>query len=365
MGKDAKMREEYIHFNMNNVVFAVFVTLCNILAFALVTQVGHPIDRLSNKVSFLIVESMGVASKGLKSAASVGLPLEPKLIVPAWQQTIGGSVSCTGIGLHTGKPAALTLRPATPNSGYVFMRTDIPESSRRIPARWDTVTDTAMCTKITNSHGVSVSTIEHVIAALAGYDIHNAIIELDGPEVPVMDGSSSDFVDMIRQASVRQQREPVRRIKILKTVEVKVGKATATLKPSDESKFTMHFNANGRLANQAWSFNYYPDHDDFGDLLSCARTFGFYEDAQHLWDQGLAQGASLDNAVIIKDGKVMNEEGLRFADEFVRHKMLDAIGDLALAGAPIQGSFSGENSGHGLNNQLLRALFADKSAWSF
>lgn len=326
---------------------------------------SHPRDRLYNKVSFLIVESMGVASKGLKSAAPVALPLEPKLMAPTWQRTIGASVSCAGVGLHTGKPATLTLRPGTPNSGYVFIRTDVPEPSRRIIARWDTVTDTAMCTKITNPQGVSVSTIEHVIAALAGCGIHNAILEIDGPEVPVMDGSSSDFVDMIRQASIRQQREPVRRIKILKTVEVKAGKSTATLKPSDESKFSMQFNANGRLANQAWSFNYYPDHDDFGDLLSCARTFGFYEDAQHLWDQGLAQGASLDNAVIIKDGKVMNEEGLRFSDEFVRHKMLDAIGDLALAGAPIQGSFSGENSGHGLNNQLLRALFANESAWSF
>jgi UDP-3-O-[3-hydroxymyristoyl] N-acetylglucosamine deacetylase len=308
---------------------------------------------------------MGIASKNLKPAAPVVLPLGTQVSTVAWQQTIAASVSCTGIGLHSGKPVTLTLRPAIANSGYVFMRTDVSEDSRRVPARWDTVTDTAMCTKITNSQGVSVSTIEHVIAALAGCGIHNAIIELDGPEVPIMDGSSSDFVDMVRQASIRQQRQPVRRIKILKTVEVKVGKATATLKPSDDTQFTMQFNANGRLDNQAWSLNYYPDHDDFGDLLSNARTFGFYEDAQHLWAQGLAQGASLDNAVVIKDGKVMNEEGLRFSDEFVRHKMLDAIGDLALAGAPIQGLFSGENSGHGLNNQLLRALFADESAWSF
>ncbi len=316
-------------------------------------------------MSFLIVESVGIASKSLKPAVPSSLPLSTEIRTTTWQQTIAVPVSCTGIGLHTGKPATLTLRPATPNSGYVFMRTDVPEHSRRIPARWDTVTDTAMCTKITNSQGISVATIEHVIAALAGCGIHNAIIELDGPEVPVMDGSSADFVDMIRQASTRQQRQPVRRIKILKTIEVKVGKATATLKPSDETRFSMQFNANGRLANQAWSLDYYPDHDDFGDLLSSARTFGFYEDAQHLWAQGLAQGASLDNAIVIKDGKVMNEEGLRFSDEFVRHKMLDAIGDLALAGAPIQGLFSGENSGHGLNNQLLRALFADDSAWSF
>lgn len=307
---------------------------------------------------------MGIASKSLKPEAPVALPLGNPLRTTVWQQTIAGPVSCTGIGLHSGKPVTLTLRPAVANSGYVFIRKDVPEDSRRIPARWDTVTDTAMCTKITNSHGVSVSTIEHVIAALAGCGIHNAIIELNGPEVPVMDGSSSEFVDMIRQASTRQQRHPVRRLKVLKTVEVKVGKATAILKPSDEPKFSMQFNANGRLANQAWSLNYYPDQDDFGDLLSSARTFGFYEDAQHLWAQGLAQGASLDNAVIIKEGKVMNEGGLRFSDEFVRHKVLDAIGDLALAGAPILGHFFGENSGHGLNNQLLRALFADESAWS-
>jgi len=314
---------------------------------------------------FLIVESVGIISKNLKHTTPVALSLGSKPKTPTWQQTIANSVTCTGVGLHTGKPATLTLRPATANSGYVFMRMDVPEDSRRIPARWDMVTDTAMCTKITNPQGVSVSTIEHVIAALAGCGVHNVIIELDGPEVPVMDGSSSDFVDMIRQASAHQQHQPVRCIKILKTIEVKIGKATATLKPSDETKFSMYFNANGRLADQAWSFTYYPDHDDFGDLLSSARTFGFYEDAQHLWSQGLAQGASLDNAVIIKDGKVMNEDGLRFSDEFVRHKMLDAVGDLALAGAPIQGLFCGENSGHGLNNQLLRALFADDSAWSF
>jgi len=243
------------------------------------------------------------------------------------------------------------------------MRTDVPEHSRRIPARWDTVTDTAMCTKITNAQGTSVSTIEHVIAALAGCGIHNAVLELDGPEVPIMDGSSSEFVELIHQTSSRFQRKLVSRIKVLKPVEVKVGNSSATLKPSDEAKFTMQFNANGRLDNQSWSFVYYPGQDDFGDLLSAARTFGFFEDAQHLWSQGLAQGASLDNTIVIKDGKVMNEDGLRFNDEFVRHKMLDAIGDFALAGAPILGNFIGVNSGHALNNQLLRALFADESAW--
>jgi UDP-3-O-[3-hydroxymyristoyl] N-acetylglucosamine deacetylase len=309
------------------------------------------------------VEPLGIASKSVESPVQVSLPLKSSHNVLKWQNTLASSVSCTGIGVHSGKPVTLTLRPAIANSGYVFIRTDVPEHSQRIPARWDTVTDTAMCTKITNAQGISVSTIEHVIAALAGCGIHNAIVEVDGPEVPIMDGSSSQFVELIHQASLRVQRKLASRIKVLKPVEVKVGNSTATLKPSDEAKFTMQFNANGRLNNQSWSLVYYPDHDDFADLLSCARTFGFFEDAQHLWSQGLAQGASLDNTVVIKEGKVMNEEGLRFTDEFVRHKMLDAIGDFALAGAPILGHFVGVNSGHGLNNQLLRALFADETAW--
>lgn len=282
-----------------------------------------------------------------------------------WQKTVAASLQCTGVGVHSGKPANLTIRPTPANSGYVFIRTDLPEQIRRIPARWDTVVDTSMCTKIANTHGTSVSTIEHVIAALAGCGIHNAILEIDGPEVPIMDGSSASFVTLIRQAGTREQSEIVRKIKILKPVEVTSGSARATFLPSAEPKFTMEFNANGRLAPQSWSFTYYPDHDDFGDLLSAARTFGFYEDAQVLWSKGLAQGASLENTVVIKEGTVMNEEGLRFSDEFVRHKMLDAIGDFALAGAPILGHFSGVNSGHALNNQLLHALFADKTAWRF
>ena len=311
------------------------------------------------------MESMGIASEKLKSIAPLSFSLDTEPAPLICQQTLSSPVTCTGIGVHSGKPVTLTLRPAIANSGYVFIRTDAPEHSRRIPARWDTVTDTAMCTRITNAQGISVSTVEHVMAALAGCGVHNAIIELDGPEVPIMDGSSADFVKLICKTRLRQQRKLVRRIKILKPVAVSMGNATATLKPSNEPKFSMQFNANGRLANQSWSFVYYPEHDDFGDLLSAARTFGFYEDAQHLWAQGLAQGSSLSNTVVIREGKIMNEEGLRFSDEFVRHKMLDAVGDFALAGAPILGHFMGVNSGHALNNQLLHALFADETAWCF
>jgi len=311
------------------------------------------------------VQSVGVVSKNVKTIPLAGLQLTQPLDSIAFQKTISKPVSCTGVGVHSNKPATLTLRPASAGSGYIFVRTDVPKSSQRIPARWDTVTDTVMCTKITNEVGVSISTIEHVIAALAGCGVFNALIEVDGPEVPIMDGSSSEFVDLIHQACVHQLSKPTRKIKILKPIEVKSGTSSAAFKPANETKYMMKFNANGRLNNQEWSLTFYPEQDDFCNLLSSARTFGFYEDAQHLWSQGMAQGASLENTIVIKDGQVMNEEGLRFSDEFIRHKMLDAIGDLALAGAPLVGHFVGVNSGHALNNQLLRAFFSDKTAWSY
>jgi UDP-3-O-[3-hydroxymyristoyl] N-acetylglucosamine deacetylase len=278
-----------------------------------------------------------------------------------WQKTLATSVTCSGLGVHSGQPLTLTLRPASVNAGYVFIRTDVAAHARRVPARWDTVSDTSLCTTISNQHGVSVSTIEHVIAALAGCGIHNALLELDGPEVPIMDGSAAVFSELIHQAGTRLSRQAVRTLKVLKPIEVKGGSSRACLTPCDEPKLTIHFDAKGRLAEQ--SIIYYPNHDDFLDLLAAARTFGFYEDAQVLWDKGLAQGASLENTIVIKDGTVMNEEGLRFADEFVRHKMLDAVGDLALSGMRILGHFQGTNSGHMINNQVLRALFADDSAW--
>lgn len=310
------------------------------------------------------MESLGL-NKNTKAVAQVVPPLEVSATPLVWQKTLASSVSCTGIGVHSNKPATLTIHPAAADSGYVFLRTDLPEGSRRIPARWDTVTDTSMCTVVSNAHGASVSTIEHVVAALAGCGIHNALLEIDGPEIPIMDGSSSHFVALLEKASVRTQRKLVRTIKVLKPIEVALGKSHAILKPSHEAKFTMHFNANGRLNDQSWSMVYYPDSDDFGDLISAARTFGFYEDAEYLWSKGICLGSSLENAVVIKDGRVMNEEGLRFDDEFIRHKMLDLIGDLALAGAPLLGHLTISNSGHSLNNQLLRALLADETAWSY
>jgi UDP-3-O-[3-hydroxymyristoyl] N-acetylglucosamine deacetylase len=178
-----------------------------------------------------------------------------------------------------------------------------------------------------------------------------------------MDGSSKVFVEMINSAGSKALHAPVRYIRIQKPVQVTSGTSTAQLSPAKNFSIKMNFDANGRLNNQAWSLSFNPEEQSFIYDLANARTFGFYEDAQRLWDAGLAQGASLDNTVVIQDGEIMNAEGLRYDDEFVRHKTLDAIGDLALAGSPLLGQFEGHNSGHGLNNQLLRALFADSSAW--
>lgn len=280
------------------------------------------------------------------------------------QMTIARSVRCQGIGVHSGSPASLTLKPAPAGTGIVFIRTDL--SSAIIAARWDMVTETTMCTRLTNTAGTSISTIEHVNAACAGLGITNAIIEVDGPEIPIMDGSSAVFVDMIVRAGIVKLGIPVPSIRILKTVEVTNGTSYARYTPHHEPLLTMSFNAGGRLGvKKPWTLAYSPDHDDFATLLADARTFGFYEDAQKLWAAGLAKGASLENTIVFNENGVMNEDGLRHEDELIRHKMLDAIGDLALANFRIIGHFDGYNSGHSLNNNLLRALFADSSAWCY
>ncbi len=277
------------------------------------------------------------------------------------QQTIAKTVRCIGVGVHSGEAVSMAIKPATIGSGYVFVRTDLTENNR-IQAMWNNVTDTMMSTKVTNEHGVSVSTIEHVIAALAGLHIHNAVIEVSAPEVPIMDGSSADFVSLIQSVGVKDQDAPLKVIKVLKPIQVSHEKGTAFLLPADERRFSMEFDCSGRLSETSY-LTYYPDNDDFAESLSDSRTFGFFEDAQKLQAAGLARGASLQNTVVIGETGVMNDGGLRHDNEMVRHKVLDAIGDLALAGGVIMAHFEGINSGHGLNNNLLRALFADPSAW--
>lgn len=279
------------------------------------------------------------------------------------QQTLEKTIRCIGVGVHSGESVSMSVKPAPTDTGYVFIRTDIKQYNK-VQAIWDNVTDTSMCTKITNSHGISVSTIEHIIAALAGLHIHNAIIEVSGPEVPIMDGSSADFVTLIQSAGIKRQNASLKMIRVLKPIQVSHNKGTAFLLPANERRFSMAFDFSGRMSETS-HLSYYPDSDDFAECLADSRTFGFFEDAQKLQAAGLAKGASLQNTIVIGNTGVMNEGGLRHNNEFVRHKILDAIGDLALAGGVLLAHFDGVNSGHGLNNQLLRALFADPTAWEF
>jgi len=283
---------------------------------------------------------------------------------PALQSTLLGTAECSGIGVHSGEKVGLRIKPAAVDSGIVFVRTDITHGLREIPARWDHVVDSRLCTVIGNKAGVKVATIEHLMAALHAYGITNALIEIDGAEVPVMDGSSDSFVFLIEMAGVVPQNASRKTIEILSPIEVADHGKFARLSPDMESTYSVDIDFDqAPIARQKYHFTL--SADGFKSELSRARTFGFYEEVDQLRKAGLARGGSLDNAVVIKDQRVMNADGLRYADEFVRHKVLDAVGDLALAGAAIRGHFHGSCSGHALNNQLLRALFADPSAWRY
>lgn len=280
------------------------------------------------------------------------------------QQTLATDISCAGVGLHSGATVNMTLRPAAPNTGIVFRRIDLAGevADVDIPAHAHEVRDTQLGTTISNACDARVSTIEHLMAALAGCGIDNAIVELDAAEVPVMDGSSAPFVRLIECAGIEAQAAPRRYIRILSPVVVDLGDKRAVLEPHDG--FAIHFQidfptpAIGRqdLAVELGEPSFKKD-------IAAARTFGFMKDVETLWSMGLAQGASLANTVAIDDDAVVNEDGLRFKDEFVRHKVLDAVGDLYLAGAPIIGRYRGEKAGHAVNNQLLRALFERPDAY--
>ena len=279
------------------------------------------------------------------------------------QNTLRRSINCIGITLHGGEKVALTLRPAAADTGIVFRRIDIP-GSKEIRASWDNVTDTRMCTTISNGDGVTVSTIEHLMSALAGCGIDNVYVDLDGHEVPVMDGSAQPFVFLIECAGVLEQDVHRRVIKILKPVRVDAEDKMAELLPSDtfSVSFEIDFD-NEVIANQTISVNMV--NGNYKKEVARARTFGFMHEIEKLQAAGLGLGGSLDNAVIVAEDKVLNEDGLRYNDEFVRHKVLDAVGDLYTAGSLICGSYRGVRSGHALTNKLLQALFSDESAWCY
>jgi UDP-3-O-[3-hydroxymyristoyl] N-acetylglucosamine deacetylase len=279
-----------------------------------------------------------------------------------YQRTLRGTAECSGIGVHSGEKVTLRLTPAPENTGIVFIRTDLKNGARHIPARWDHVVDTQLCSVIGNDHGSRVATIEHLMAAIHAYGIDNAFIEINGAEVPVMDGSSDPFVFLIEMAGIVDQKAPRHIIEILAPVQVDMGNKRAQLVPNDESRFSFEIAFDHAPINHQ-NYEFVLSATGFKSEISRARTFGFFEEVDQLRKAGFARGGSLNNAIVIKDDQVMNEEGLRYDNEFVRHKLLDAVGDLALAGAPIQGHFHGYCSGHALNNQLLRAMFADPLAW--
>ncbi len=274
------------------------------------------------------------------------------------QKTLKSAISCTGIGLHSGEKITMTLSPADVNTGIQFRRTDIAGGGAEISAAFDSVCDSRLCTTIGYEQGKTIATIEHLMAALAGVGIDNAIVEVGGAEVPVMDGSSAPFLFLIDCAGVEEQDAPRKAIRVLKPVSIVDGDKSANLAPSDGFSLDFHIEFdNPTIGTQSMSV----DMTDavFKNEIARARTFGFLHEAEALWAAGLAKGASLDNAVVVSGDKIMNEDGLRFEDECVRHKILDAIGDLYLAGGTLQGHYTGTKASHALNNQLLHELFSD------
>jgi UDP-3-O-[3-hydroxymyristoyl] N-acetylglucosamine deacetylase len=279
----------------------------------------------------------------------------------AMQTTLARDITLIGTGLHSGRPARLALRPAT-SGGIRFRRVDVAGRDNVIPARYDLVKDTTLCTQLTNAEGVSVSTVEHVMAALAGLGVTHALIDIDGPEVPIMDGSAKRFVQAILRGGLRRLSEPVQAIRVLKPVRYENGDVVAELRPADELSIDFDIDfpdaAIGHQAKRIAMRN-----GAFVHELADCRTFCRRADVEAMQAHGLALGGSLDNAIVVEGDRVLNPGGFRRADECVRHKMLDAVGDLALAGAPILGAYRGVRAGHGPTNMLLRKLFATPGAW--
>ena len=278
------------------------------------------------------------------------------------QHTLAGPAVCAGVGVHSGKRVRIAIRPAAVGSGVVFVRSDILDRDNRIPVSAEAVTRTQLNTEVSNAAGVAVSTIEHLMAALAALDVDNVIVEVDGPEVPIMDGSALPFVQLLDRAGRRTQEAPRRYIEVLAPVEIQDGAKSAALRPSDrfEVAFEIAFPSDA-IGRQAVDLTI--SERLFRDQLASARTFGFVHEVEALRRMGLARGASLDNAIALDGDVILNPEPLRFRDEFVRHKALDAIGDLYVLGMPLIGRFETRFGGHALNNVLVRALMNDRSAW--
>jgi UDP-3-O-[3-hydroxymyristoyl] N-acetylglucosamine deacetylase len=282
------------------------------------------------------------------------------------QKTLKTSIGCTGIGLHSGARVAMTVHPAAPGAGIVFRRTDIQGPAALVPASWQNVVDTQLCTAIGNGQGTRIGTIEHLMAALYGCEIDNALIDIDGPEVPVMDGSAAPFVFLIECAGSVDQAAARRAIEVRREISVVEDDCRLTLAPPAGGGLALDFEIDfgpNAVARQTCQLAVAPE--VFKSNLARARTFGFAHDIDRLQAAGLARGGSLENAVVISGDRILNDDGLRFEDEFVRHKMLDCVGDLYLAGAPVLGRVIASRSGHRHNNRLLHALFAAPDAFRY
>jgi UDP-3-O-[3-hydroxymyristoyl] N-acetylglucosamine deacetylase len=286
------------------------------------------------------------------------------MLKSVYQHTLAQSFSVSGIGVHSGAPVTLTARPALPGSGISFCRTDITDKNNIIPARYERVTDTRLCTVITNDAGVSVSTIEHVMAALAATGIDNAVIDVNGPEMPIMDGSSLPFIKAIETAGTQRQARTRRVLLIKKTVSFRDGDKEVIFTPADGQFFGFEIAFDNPVIGRQKYLHEFRQ-DAFKRDIAPARTFGFAHEADALKKMGLARGGSLDNAIIIDGDRVLNPGGLRFKNEFVRHKVLDAVGDLYLAGGQLMGHYHGVKAGHAINNKALHALFADPAAYAW
>lgn len=278
------------------------------------------------------------------------------------QTTLKSPIRFTGVGLHSGAPVHMTIHPASASYGIWFHRTDVEDRDAMIPARYHAAVQSPLCTRLVNGDGVEVSTVEHIMAALAGCGVHNALIEIDGPEVPILDGSAAQFVRTIMTRGLRRLDTPVYAIEVLRHVTVRHGDSQASLSPAQttEMDFSIDFTdaAIGHQEKRLVLAN-----GTFVRELANSRTFCRQADVEAMRENGLALGGTYENAVVVDGDQVLSPGGLRHADEAVRHKMLDALGDLALAGAPLLGRYTGVRAGHTLTNKLLHALFADPLAY--
>lgn len=279
------------------------------------------------------------------------------------QTTIDNDVVLSGIGVHSGTSASVILHPAEANTGWVFVVKSDKRRLVRIPADFRSIANVTLCTVIGDKKGTIVSTVEHLLSALRGMNIDNCEIEVDGNEMPIMDGSAAAFVDAIDEVGLRILDAPRRYIKVLRTVRIEEGESVAELRPYNGSRFDVTIDFSTQfIGRQHLAVDLTPD--VFRREIARARTFGFMKDVKALWAMGRALGSSLDNSVAIAEDRILNPEGLRFANEFVRHKTLDAVGDMALAGAPILGAYRSVRGGHRINTTILKALYENRSAWT-